>query len=274
MGKYNEFLKRFKLLNEKNQFIVANTLSNIFTMREIGNKTHGDLAEVGIVEFINQFMYDYKSKHVGKSLFRAKNHEEDIVVQSEISKEKFSVSIKAYGDGPLQLSTDKNSLMFAELKKHSELIIDKDKIDSILNGEAFKSIESINLLPLIYREKEMECNILVFDFEKAKEETSKIEYISSGQGRKHPIYKFTNSNGDYIFEVRYGGASANALQRGMWTNTKNATNYFFSITGGWINYKINEDLVKLIMLALNSTKAAHIESNKILQKGIEELKKK
>ena len=26
---------------------------------------------------------------------------------------------------------------------------------------------------------------------------------------------------EYICEVRYGGASANALQRGLWTNTKN-----------------------------------------------------
>jgi hypothetical protein len=44
-------------------------------MRVIGNKTHGDLAEIAIVEFINQFMYDYHSKHVGKDLFRAKEHE-------------------------------------------------------------------------------------------------------------------------------------------------------------------------------------------------------
>ena len=41
-------------------------------MRLIGNKTHGDLAEIGMAEFINQFMYDFKSIHVGKDLFRAK----------------------------------------------------------------------------------------------------------------------------------------------------------------------------------------------------------
>ena len=28
-------------------------------MRLIGNKTHGDLAEIGMAEFINQFMYDW-----------------------------------------------------------------------------------------------------------------------------------------------------------------------------------------------------------------------
>ena len=53
---FDDFKKRFKLLANKNQHLVINTLSNIFTMRLIGNKTHGDLAEIGIVEFINQFM--------------------------------------------------------------------------------------------------------------------------------------------------------------------------------------------------------------------------
>ena len=63
---FSDFKSRFKLLASKNQHLVINTLSNIFTMRLIGNKTHGDLAEIGIVEFINQFMYDFQSIHVGK----------------------------------------------------------------------------------------------------------------------------------------------------------------------------------------------------------------
>ena len=79
---FTDFKNRFKLLATKNQYLVVNTLSNIFTMRLIGNKTHGDLAEIGIVEFINQFMYDFQSIHVGKDLFRAKEHEEDIVIKS------------------------------------------------------------------------------------------------------------------------------------------------------------------------------------------------
>ena len=70
MKEYEEFKNRFKLLASKNQRLVINTLSNIFSMRIIGNKTHGDLAEIGMAEFINQFMYDYKSIHVGKDLYR------------------------------------------------------------------------------------------------------------------------------------------------------------------------------------------------------------
>ena len=58
-------------------------------MRIIGNKTHGDLAEIGIAEFINQYMYDFKSVHVGKDLYRAKEHEEDIVIINELNGENF-----------------------------------------------------------------------------------------------------------------------------------------------------------------------------------------
>jgi len=42
------------------------------------NKTHGDLAEIAIAEFSNQYMYDFRSVHVGKDLYRAKSQEEDI----------------------------------------------------------------------------------------------------------------------------------------------------------------------------------------------------
>ncbi|KKQ21680.1 MAG: hypothetical protein A3G45_02635 [Candidatus Staskawiczbacteria bacterium RIFCSPLOWO2_12_FULL_37_15] len=176
MNNYEEFLERFKLLASKNQNIVINTLSNIFTMRLIGNKTHGDLAEIGIAEFIKQFMYDYDSIHVGKDLFRAKEHEEYIMIINEITKEKFPISLKAYGNGPLQ------------------------------------------------------C------------------------------------------EVRYGGAPANALQRGLWTHTKNAVSYFDSLTNGWIKYSHNKTLVKLFSLALNSTEDGHKSANEILQKDIDKLK--
>lgn len=61
---YQDFTARFKLLISKNSHLITTTLSNIFTMRLIGNKTHGDLAEIAIAEFINQYMYDFKSIHM------------------------------------------------------------------------------------------------------------------------------------------------------------------------------------------------------------------
>ena len=67
-AEYKEFTNRLKLLISKQPDLITMTLSNIFTMRLIGNKTHGDLAEIAIAEFVNQYMYDFRSIHVGKDL--------------------------------------------------------------------------------------------------------------------------------------------------------------------------------------------------------------
>ena len=283
---YKDFQQRFKLFANKRSAIVENTLSNIFTMRLIGNKAHGDMAEIGIAEFIHQFMYDFESEHIGKDLFRSKQHEEDIIIINELTKERIPVSLKAYGDGPLQLSTDKNAHMFPTLKKYGEDIRQQQKIQEIFETEAFQSLDSVNVMPLIYREKSKECNIMVFDFDKMKKQTSRILFVNKNQqydenskciidhkGRKHPVYLFLDKSGKYICEVRYGDASANALQRGFWTHTQDAVNYFDSLTNGWVSYEHNLILVQLFRLALNSSKSGHEKANTILQEDIDYLKK-
>ena len=153
MVTYENFKKRFKLLASKNKHLIVNTLSNIFTMRLIGNKTHGDLAEIGMVEFINQFMYDYKSIHVGKDKFRAKEHEEDILIIDEITKTSLPVSLKAYGDGPLQLSTDSDQILFPYLEAQGKDITDNGHINRIFKSKEFEGFNAINIMPLIYNEK-------------------------------------------------------------------------------------------------------------------------
>lgn len=282
MNEYKDFTERFKLLISKQRHLIVNTLSNIFTMRLIGNKTHGDLAEIGIAEFINQFMYDFRSIHVGKDLFRAKEREEDIMIISEMTKAEFPVSLKAYGDGPLQLSTDSDQNMFPYLEKQGKEITDKSKIEFVFSSKEFIDFNNINILPLIYNENAKQCNIMVFDYEKARNETARIIYIGKGESfggkkngkqREHPIYMFLDSKDNYICEVRYGGAAANALQRGLWTHTRNALSYFNSLTNGWIDYSHNLTLVKLFSLALNSSEESHKEANIILQKDIDRLKK-
>lgn len=285
MSTYNDFKDRFKLLASKNPHLVINTLSNIFTMRLIGNKTHGDLAEIGMAEFINQFMYDFKSIHVGKDLFRAKEHEEDIIIINEITKTEFPLSLKAYGDGPLQLSTDSDQKMFPFLKTQGKDITNIKQIKTIFKSKEFGDFCAINVMPLIYDEKKQRCNIMIFDHEKAMNSIRRIVYVDkkqrfdadskrviSGKGRSHPIFMFVDKKGDYICEVRYGGASANALQRGLWTHTKNAISYFDTLTNGWINYSHNHTLVKLFSLALNSSEYGHKLANEILQKDIDRLK--
>ncbi len=258
---YKEFTQRLKLLISKHPDLITITLSNIFTMRLIGNKTHGDLAEIAISEFINQYMYDFSSIHVGKDLYRAKTQEEDIQVTNDISDEKILISLKAYGVGPLQLSTDKDARMFPLLSSQGvEEIRGKERITSILESPEFRQFQQINILPLIYDEKIKQCNILVFDFESAKRRMDTIRKVTQSRGRKHPVFVFLDKEQQYICEVRYGDATANALQRGLWTHTRNAIQFFDSVTNGWIDYSHNLVLVKLFSHALVASQNGHREA--------------
>ncbi len=271
---YKDFTSRFKLLISKHPDLIIITLSNIFTMRLIGNKTHGDLAEIAISEFINQYMYDFRSVHVGKDLYRAKTQEEDIKIINEITKAEFPVSLKAYGDGPLQLSTDKTFKMFPRLERESNDIRGKDTIQNIFQDAAFADFRNINVFPLIYDEERKRCNILVFDYDRAMTQTARIIREDAGHGRRHAVYRFYDAGGDYICEVRYGDATANALQRGLWTHTKNGFKYFDSVTNGWIDYSHNLILVKLFSHALISSSAGHESALEKIKEDIALLKKK
>jgi hypothetical protein len=212
---YKDFTARLKLLVGKHPTLITTTLSNIFTMRLIGNKTHGDLAEIAIAEFINQYMYDFRSVHVGKDLYRAKSQEEDIKIINEITKAEFPVSLKAYGDGPLQLSTDKSSSMFPRLQLEGPEIADADNIRTIFEDPAFTAFSIINVLPLIYDEKGQRCNIMVFDSTRARAATARIVFATAGRGRKHPVYRFFDADGAYICEVRRWRGSQRASARSL-----------------------------------------------------------
>ena len=103
----------------------------------------------------------------------------------------------------------------------------------------------------------MKCNVLVFDYERALQDTDSIRRIGPGKQRKHPVHRFYNPQRQYICEVRYGGPASNALQRGMWTHTKRAEQYFDSITDGWIDYSHNTVLVRLLSHALVANSEGH-----------------
>ena len=271
---YRDFVGRLKLLVSKNPSLITTVLSNIFTMRLIGNKTHGDLAEIAIAEFINQYMYDFRSIHVGKDLYRAKSREEDITIINEITQAEFPVSLKAYGDGPLQLSTDKSFTMFPRLEQEGREVRGQTAVQRVLADPVFAEFRNINVLPLIYDERRQRCNILVFDYQRAINETERITRIEPGSGnRKHPVYQFYNSSGAYICEVRYGGANANALQRGLWTHTRNGLPYFDSVTGGWIDYSRNHVLVELFSHALVSSGDGHASALETVREDIAALKR-
>ena len=272
LNPYKDFTQRLKLLIRKHPTLITMTLSNIFTMRLIGNKTHGDLAEIAISEFVNQYMYDFTSTHVGKDLYRAKSKEEDISVRNDMTQEEMLISLKAYGVGPLQLSTDKSARMFPRLVDEGDDVIQgRERIEAILGDKAFQDVREMNVLPLIYDEKRQRCNIMVFDFDALENQTAVIEKITSGRGRKHPIFRFLDKDKGYICEVRYGGAAANALQRGLWTHTQKAIKHFDSITNGWIDYSHNLVLVKLFAHALVSSEKGHQEALNEIKRDIQNI---
>lgn len=260
LSPFDKFLIKFgKSFKGKNP-VINGVMANVFSMRIIGNKTHGDLAEIALTEYINQFVAGYKAKHTGKEKFRAKKHEEDIEVTDKSTGDKIPISIKAYGSGPLQLSTNKESSMFSYLSKviGKKALSDLEKISSILNSSCFSDLGKVNILPLIYNERKKSFKIIVFDLKKAYLSVSKIKYFPPrklGKKKTFPIYKFFGKNNQYIFEVRYGDARANALQRGMWTHTENAKPFFDKILDG--SYDINQFLIDLMSKILVSSKEKH-----------------
>jgi hypothetical protein len=114
----------------------------------------------------------------------------------------------------------------------------------------------------------------VFDQERAKQNIKRIAYEEEGKGRKHPVFRFYDGDGAYVCEVRYGSGTANALQRGLWTHTRNGLKYFDSVTNGWINYSHNLVLVKVFSHALIATGKGHEAALEVLKKDIEEQKQR
>src|SRR5208283_4450841 len=137
------------------------------------------------------------------------------------------------------------------------LIEGQQDVATLWNEPVFADFRNINVLALVYDEKKLQCNILIFNNDRAKDSVVKIEYVSSGKGRIHPIFRFFDGEGDYVCEVRYGTGTANALQRGFWTHTKNGHKYFDSLTDGWIDYSHNHVLVNLFSHALIATSNGH-----------------
>lgn len=267
---FEKFLKEFENSFSRENQQIRYTLENIFSMREIGNKTHGDLAEVALTEYIDKYVNDFSARHTGKANFRSKKSEEDIVITDIQSCKEIPISIKTYGAGPLQLSTNKDLSMFSYLKEHvgESTVTDLSKVKEVLTSSCFTNFENINVIPLIYDEKNMSFKIVIFELQKAYKSVKKIKFIASrphGKSKTFPIYKFYDLEGRYIFEVRYGGQSANALQRGMWTNTEKAETYFKKLLDG--NYQVNRPLVELIPKILNLHKNEHTRLLKSLHQS-------
>ena len=269
---FDKFLVKFEESFKGKTSMIYAVLANVFSMRIIGNKTHGDLAEIALTEYINQFVDGFSARHTGKENFRAKAFEEDIQIKNLDTKEEIPISVKTYGSGPLQLSTNKDSSMFTHLRKvvGDGEITSLPEIKKILGNPCFADFSGVNVLPLIYTEKSMSFKVIVFELQQAYEAVRHIKFIEPrklGKKMTFPIYKFYDGKGEYIFEVRYGDVKANALQRGMWTHTENAQSHFKELLRG--SYELNEPLINLISKILVSRKEKHEEILKLFPKSKE-----
>ena len=161
--------------------------------------------------------------------------------------------------------------MFSHLQKEvgEKVISDQARIKRILENAVFSDFSSVNVLPLIYNERTLSFKIVVFDLQKAYNSVKRIEFLPPRKygvtKQTFPIYKFFGDNDQYIFEVRYGDAKANALQRGMWTHTENAAPFFNEFLRG--TYELNEPLITLISKILVSKKQKHEEVLKLFPKS-------
>ena len=97
MSSFDKFLTKFVESFSGKDPIIFSVLGNVFSMRIIGNKTHGDLAEIALTEYINQFVGGYSAKHTGKEKFRAKEFEEDIRITETSTKEDRKASCRERG---------------------------------------------------------------------------------------------------------------------------------------------------------------------------------
>ncbi|MEZ5347355.1 MAG: hypothetical protein R2681_17540 [Pyrinomonadaceae bacterium] len=273
MSPFNQFLENFVESFENHPLAIETVLANVFSMRIIGNKTHGDLAEIALTEYINQYVDGFSAKHTGKEKFRSKESEEDIRVKNLDTSEETPVSIKTYGSGPLQLSTNKTSSMFkhlTEVVKERE-VIDQDEILKILSEACFDDFNDVNVLPLIYNESQMSFKIIIFNIRDAYDKVRFIRFIPPrkfGKKMTYPIYKFYDEKGEYILEVRYGDVRANALQRGMWTHTENASAHFNEILNG--EYELNISLINLMSKILAASEDKHKEVLALFPKSKED----
>jgi len=104
--------------------------------------------------------------------------------------------------------------MFPRLEREIDGVEGREAVMAVLEDPAFTEFRNINVLPLIYDESRQRCNILVFDYQRAQDQTVRIVKETAGGRRKHPVHRFYDASGGYICEVRYGGRGRQCLAAG------------------------------------------------------------
>ena len=85
------------------------TLINTLSLKELGNKLHGDTFEIMMNENVNNYT-DYSSKHVGKLLFRS-GFDYDIVLSK--SEEQLNKAERLYNDLTIVKNSPKKHILIS-----------------------------------------------------------------------------------------------------------------------------------------------------------------
>jgi hypothetical protein len=287
----------FNILISDTNFM--SVVQNILSLRELGNKLHGDNLEIAISHLISE-KTKYSSIHIGKEFFRSgwdfdiivsdsdynvnayvelmRNIKEDDVERIKLLCIKYNIkytnkknskklltdilkkelynfedkvehlSLKCYGKGPLQLSTNSDGGLIDNCFNY---VIDKEKEQQIpldvLLSEPFNDILTDNVLSIIYDEEHKTFSIMLIQLSTLIQKVKDIIYYPRIQKNKsftYPIFKFYDENKNYLFEVRYGKKDNNALQRGLWTKIEDKKNDSFYYICFDEVYKINPEWLR------------------------------
>ena len=237
-----EEIKKFEKLFESAVKKDSNFLSNIHSLSNLGSNPRGAIAELALVNFINMHIAGYKCEHVGVSVGRKKGHTEDIVVYKENSSIKFEYSVKTYEGNGCQISTDKDNYLFPTLESiynntNNDVIDDSKFLDNFISSD--NNVFNENVMLISFDTKNNVAEISKFDAEKFINE---VKYIKRKKARKHTHWIVYNKDDKVMADIHYGGKTANAFQRGIWTSNKN---YFKSLSGGSVAL-VDNDMYNII----------------------------
>lgn len=159
-----QLLDRLAIARAENQPTFDAPFINALSMREFGNKTHGDMLEIAFVELLNSELFpDIAARHVGKERYRADGAEEDVLAWFVRTPDnRLDLSLKAYGSGDLQLATNSNGSMSLLL---TSLVGDTPNVSATTNRALIARIlasppfaefrANTNTIAAIYTEQEL-----------------------------------------------------------------------------------------------------------------------
>jgi hypothetical protein len=136
--------------------------------------------------------------------------------------------------------------MRAECEKYGDRdIADQATIQAILSSSAFVAFTTLHTIIVCLDRVRRRYSLLTFNHRKAYAEVNNVKFRKA---RIHTTYDFCKDD-QVIFWIRYGGRRANALQRGPWSDTRKAVEYFTKLID-WRSYRDDGTFVEYLTRSL------------------------